>query len=109
MACRGAMVRYIILNRVKSPEELKQFQGEAQDTFLSDMQSILWGEQVVISTGNDGEWSFEASKSSDTEFVFVRGAPADPKAGKRVAKGGKEDAAEASNGRAPQKKKRKTT
>ncbi|KAK3261692.1 hypothetical protein CYMTET_29413 [Cymbomonas tetramitiformis] len=47
---RGAMCRYIVINRITTPEGLKGF------------------------TGSEGEWSFDANKSSGTDFVFTRGA-----------------------------------
>eukprot|EP00242_Pyramimonas_sp_CCMP2087_P010277 CAMPEP_0198213456 /NCGR_PEP_ID=MMETSP1445-20131203/28881_1 /TAXON_ID=36898 /ORGANISM="Pyramimonas sp., Strain CCMP2087" /LENGTH=319 /DNA_ID=CAMNT_0043888107 /DNA_START=94 /DNA_END=1053 /DNA_ORIENTATION=- len=46
---RGTMCRFIIKNRVTSPEQLKGF------------------------TGTDGEYKFNVSHSTETAFVFVRG------------------------------------
>eukprot|EP00051_Salpingoeca_urceolata_P017824 m.245861 g.245861 ORF g.245861 m.245861 type:complete len:338 (-) comp19055_c1_seq1:23-1036(-) len=47
---RGAMARFAALNKITSPEQLKDFKG------------------------NDGEWSFCAKQSSKFEFVFLRSA-----------------------------------
>lgn len=52
---RGQMCRYIILNRIKHPDGLKDF------------------------TGTDGEWSFDENASTDTNFVFTRKAVAKPR------------------------------
>ncbi|KAK9809919.1 hypothetical protein WJX72_001739 [[Myrmecia] bisecta] len=61
---RGAMVRYIIKERVTTPEGLKGF------------------------TGTSGEWQFDDGQSKHSEFVFVRtaGKATSKAAGKAAAK-----------------------
>jgi len=52
---RGAMVRHIVKERAKAPADCKSF------------------------TGARGEWAFVPAKSTDSNFVFIRGAAiADP-------------------------------
>eukprot|EP00240_Pyramimonas_obovata_P015865 CAMPEP_0118926984 /NCGR_PEP_ID=MMETSP1169-20130426/4570_1 /TAXON_ID=36882 /ORGANISM="Pyramimonas obovata, Strain CCMP722" /LENGTH=292 /DNA_ID=CAMNT_0006868657 /DNA_START=147 /DNA_END=1025 /DNA_ORIENTATION=- len=75
---RGAMCRFIIRKRVAAPEQLKEF------------------------VGNEGEWKFNAVQSTDTEFVFVRGATKaaaakKPAANKKPAAGAKRASASAAN------------
>jgi len=50
-SARGAMARFIIQRSVSSPETLKDFKG------------------------NEGEWAYDPSSSSDREFVFTREKP----------------------------------
>lgn len=54
-AARGQMCRFIILNRIKHPDGLKEFKG------------------------TDGEWAFDEDASTDTNFVFVRTVGAKPR------------------------------